>query len=136
MVGNGSLYTKCKKLIKHLSLDSNITLFGFQKNPYYFIKKSKMLCITSKNEGYSLVALEAIALSKPVISFDVGELSNIIDETCGVLNNDDEFLANEIINLLKNEDLLFSKSIGAQTKAYSIENYDIYADTLLKTYGN
>lgn len=136
MVGGGSLYEECQIYIDELSLSSNITLLGFQENPYRYIQGSKMLCITSRNEGYSLVALEAIALSKPVISFDVGEVANIIDESCGVVNNDEEVIISSIISLLEDSQSLMRKSQNAFIKSEKIKNYDEYRKVMLDIYQN
>jgi len=41
-----------------------------------------LLCITSRAEGLPLVALEAMAASVPVASFDVGAMSQLINHRC------------------------------------------------------
>lgn len=78
MVGSGELEEECMILIRKKKLDNNIKLMGFQKNPYIFMKNTKVLLVPSLWEGFGLVALEAMILGTPVISTPVGGLKRII----------------------------------------------------------
>ncbi|GAF23683.1 hypothetical protein JCM19047_3522 [Bacillus sp. JCM 19047] len=59
MIGDGDLRNECENEIKQLKLANNIDLLGFLENPYCIIKNSKMMILTSKWEGFGLVAVEA-----------------------------------------------------------------------------
>lgn len=86
MLGTGDLMTECESMIEELGLQENINIQGFQSNPYVFIKKAKVMCITSRWEGYGLVALEANILGIPVLSTRNAGCSEIFgdvaDELC------------------------------------------------------
>jgi len=54
----------------NFSLDFDIYFLGFQKNPYKFIKKSKIFVLSSLWEGFSNVLIESLACETPIISTD------------------------------------------------------------------
>ncbi len=134
MVGDGELREKCKESIEKLGLIDNIKMLGFKKNPYEFMAKSKVFCLTSLWEGFGLVAIEALALGMPAIVSNVGGLVNIVDDKCGKLCcNDDEFVK-EIISLLTNENNYLDKANNAIEKANKLNNYKNYMNKLKKIY--
>ena len=60
------------------SISDNVELLGPVKsmNPHW--SKISLLCITSREEGLPLVAIEAIVRGIPVISFDIGGISSVV----------------------------------------------------------
>ena len=78
--GEGSEYNNLLKLVKEKSLDNKISFHKFLP-PNKILKeyvKSKVLIVSSRNEGGPRVALEALALNTPVLSTDVGHMSKIL----------------------------------------------------------
>lgn len=57
---------------------SNVTLEGHvtSMNPHW--SKISLLCITSRQEGLPLVAIEALVRGIPVISFDIGGIASVV----------------------------------------------------------
>ncbi len=93
MLGIGELETECKILIKKLNLEDNILLKGFKKNPYPYIKNSKLLCMVSRWEGFGLVLLEANILGIPVLSSRTAGAEEVLGEKSKELcETDQEFL--------------------------------------------
>lgn len=134
IIGDGSLKEECKKKIELLNLSNNIKMLGFLNNPYSILKNAKILCITSRWEGFGLVAVEALTLGKPVVANNVGGLPQIVDDTCGKLcNNNDEF-CEEIIHLINNSEYYNQKSKGAVDKAKQLDNTDLYMNKLFDIY--
>ena len=87
--------------------DIQTCMIGFQKNPYPYIKNAKLLCITSRWEGFGLVAIEANMLGVPVLSTDNAGCSEILgEEAPEICRSDEEFL--EKIWLLKHSDEEYS----------------------------
>lgn len=136
MVGNGDLYDECQKMVIENELSQNIDLVGFKKNRFDYIQSSKVMCITSKWEGFGLMAIEGLALKKPIASSTVGGLDKIITDNCGkrCMNNDDYVC--EIYKLLTNKEYYLQKSKGALDRAKEIENVDAYMNRLKEIYMN
>ncbi|MGG3192386.1 glycosyltransferase [Priestia aryabhattai] len=136
IVGQGYLESDCKSLINRLELNDSIDLKGFLSNPYPLLSNSKILCITSKWEGFGLVAMEAMTLGCPVICTPVGGLPMLVNEYCGSMCEKDEEFVIELQKLLGDKQVLREKSQGAIKQAYNLENIDIYKQTLDNIYKN
>lgn len=77
--------------LRKVALDNNVLeyvhFFGFDTNPYKYLKKAKFLVLSSLNEGMPNVILESLACQTPVIAFDCpsGPREMIIDKQNGLL---------------------------------------------------
>lgn len=58
------------KLIKKLDLSENVTLGGWEKNPYPFIKQSDIYVLSSIREGFPNALVEGMICGKPIVSTD------------------------------------------------------------------
>lgn len=103
LIGDGPLRSKIENLTRALRLEQHITFYGFVNNPLDFIKSSDLLVLPSKIEGLPGVLLEAMYCKTPVIAYNVGGISEIVNKTTGSLiekDNETEF-AKAIIKNLK-----------------------------------
>lgn len=82
-LGDGVLRPQFEQLVEQLQLKEKIHFYGFQSNPYPFMKKAHFLVLCSKNEGYPTVLTETLACETPVISFDCASGPNEIIEHNG-----------------------------------------------------
>ncbi|MCW5730783.1 MAG: glycosyltransferase [Alphaproteobacteria bacterium] len=57
-------------LAGELGLGDDLTLIGFQSNPYRFMARASMLVSSSRMEGLSNVVLESLACGTPVVGTD------------------------------------------------------------------
>ena len=126
ILGQGELKEKLEKEIKELKLENNISLMGFKKNPYIYMKKAELFVLSSFYEGMSNVILEAMCCGLPIISTDCKtgtreiiapnsnlyiENTEITKEEYGILvpvmKNElyENYLAEAIIEILKNKEL-------------------------------
>ena len=136
IVGDGELRTICENYILEHDLKNNVYLKGFQKNRFDFINNSKIMCITSQWEGFGLMAIESLALGKPVLSTPVGGLVDIVDNKVGkICLNDDDYII-ELEKLLNNQEYYNEKHINALIKAKKIENINEYIRELKKIYNS
>jgi len=134
MVGDGPLMRTCEELVKELKLENNITLVGYQTNPYPYLKNTKMLLVTSSYEAYPLVVLESFALGKPVLATPVGGLVDNIDQSCGFLCSTDEEFVEKIIHLLNDIAFHHYLSDGAIKRSGIINNKDLYIREIKEIY--
>lgn len=137
MIGNGEMYELVKQKIKELNLEDTVSMLGFISNPYGVLRNSKILCMPSSWEGFGLVAIEALALGKPVVAADVGGLPGIINSESGKLCNATEEYVDEICSLLSNKHYYETKSLNALKQSEKLDNsYQYFADliTIYLTY--
>lgn len=71
---------KLKKEIKKLNLEKSVKVKGSILNPEKYIDACNLLTLHSRSECFPTVVLEAIYAGKPVISSNVGGISEIINE--------------------------------------------------------
>lgn len=94
-LGDGSQLKECKSLTKSLGLEDQIIFKGYITNPKEYIKNAQFLVVCSKYEGFPMVILESIALSTPVLSFDLESGPNeiIVSGENGMLVENQNFSA-------------------------------------------
>jgi glycosyltransferase involved in cell wall biosynthesis len=117
MVGDGDLRGECEGKIKHLQLEKNIKIMGFLSNPFGVMNNSKLLVMTSKWEGFGLVAVESMIMGKPVVASSVGGLKSIINKDCGKLCETDEEFVSCIMQLLEDQSYYQLLSYNANKSA-------------------
>ena len=105
LVGDGSLRTELEEMVMDQELN-NIVFLGPLKHREMpeILNCADLFVLASASEGTSLAVLEAIACGVPVISFDVGDMGEVIKEgRNGYLVSDrsDSALANAIIRGLE-----------------------------------
>lgn len=133
MIGDGKLYAKCEKKIEKMGLGNNIKLLGFQENPYGLMKQCRLLCITSKREGFGLVASEAKALATPILLPPVGGLVELFEIGAEEYCRSDEEFAEKIKLLLNNCNYEIWKE-RAKQNSLTIDNIESYMNTMENVY--
>jgi glycosyltransferase involved in cell wall biosynthesis len=68
IIGKGNEINNIRNYIKKNKLIKYVKYLGYKKNPYPYIKKSKIFILSSLYEGLPNVLLESIALKTSVIS--------------------------------------------------------------------
>ena len=108
IVGGGPLRSKYEEYIEKNKLESTVILWGFQSNPYKYIKEADLFVCSSIAEGYSTVITESVVLKTPVISVDVAGAREPKDfSRCyRVVDNNEESLYEEIKEILLNKEEL------------------------------
>jgi glycosyltransferase involved in cell wall biosynthesis len=132
MNSNHKLVLLCKnrnkavKSAKKFGIMDRVIIPGFQKNPYPWIKKAKLLVLSSDYEGLPTVLIESLAVKTPVVSTNcnygpneimTGELASYL-----VPIRDPESLAIKIDNALNNYPNLDNLKILDQVLSSTVAN--------------
>lgn len=70
IIGDGFLKNELENQITELSLKDKVFLLGSKSNPYKYLSQADCFLLTSNNEGFPNVILEALACQLPIISTD------------------------------------------------------------------
>ena len=127
--GDGVEFNNVKKKIENYNLCRNIILCGRVSDLEKKYREAAMYVMTSRNEGFGLVLLEAKNNNLPTISFDVpyGPRTIIEDNISGFLIRpfDINDMASKINLLIEDESLRFSFAKNAKNNMnkFSVDNY-------------
>ena len=117
IIGDGETHEKLENYCNQLQLDfcnftnqptkKTITFTSWITNVDSPLAGCDIVCMTSFNEGTPVSLIEAQAACKPVISTDVGGVSDILSMDCGYLiekENESNFL-NKLLKLIEDNEL-------------------------------
>ena len=136
IIGEGYLKREIEKKIIDLSLANNVTVHGEKNNPGSYIKNADMLVLPSLVEGLPGVILEAMNQKTYVIAYDVGGISEIINENTGFLiDQNDKLKFVEAMNIAA-EDKDRAKLLEAKRLVDSTFKNEILANKFVTTYKN
>ena len=101
-IGDGELRNRVQKRAKQMQLDHSITFHGFVSNPLTYIKGADVLILPSVIEGLPGVLLEAMYCKTPVVAYDVGGISEIVNHRTGRLipKHNEEAFADATLEVL------------------------------------
>ena len=98
-IGRGPKLEEAKQLVRKLNLTKKVHFLGFKKNPFPYVRKSRLMILCSDFEGLGMVILESICLKTPVISSDCPSGPSEILPIENLFQKDSE---EEFTELLKN----------------------------------
>lgn len=135
IVGTGEMDDEIRSRAKSLNLSDNVFFLGFQSNPTKMLHDSKVMLMTSLWEGTPMCALEAQALGVPIVSTPVDGLKDIVvNSETGYLCDDNNCLANEIIDLIDNPNKRLEISNNEIAFSIKYNNLDNYRKQILSEY--
>lgn len=137
IAGDGSLKEELVELSKKYKL--NIEFLGYIKNLHELYLKSKILCLTSEQEGLPVVLLESIIYNCIRISSDyIGVDELIIDNYNGLIFKKGDYLdlANKIDFIQENEQLCHNLTLNARKILNNFDKKNIFKkwDIIIKKY--
>jgi len=131
ILGEGRLESSLKKLVNDLELTEKVLFKGFDNNPYRYMKNCKLFVLSSLNEGFPLVLLEAMASGAAVLSSDcVSGPREIISPTSPLTSELDYGTSFEYGYLYSNQGS--DESFNAQELSESDKRLAIAIDMALK----
>ncbi len=128
--GEGPLENELRKLIDINKLEKIIFLNKFTKDIEQKYLESSIFVLSSRNEGFGLVILEAMSAGLPVVSFDCpwGPREMIEDSKNGFLIEcyDTDKMSEKIIALIESKDLRRKLSIETQNIVNKFSNSHVF----------
>lgn len=79
VVGDGPMRAELGRFAEHLGVADRTTFQPAVDNPYPLMRRADVLALTSREEGFGLVALEAGALGVPFVGTAVGGLAELCE---------------------------------------------------------
>ena len=137
LVGEGPDKEKLQQQAFNLGIEDHIEFLGFQKDPFQFIKAADVVIIPSLHESFGLVYIEAMALQKAIISFDIPIATEILQHKKSALvvpKGDTELLAKSITNILSSSLLGTSLGQAAATDYRRFFTEEVMVDDMAKLY--
>ena len=95
VLGEGPERNRLQEYIQQNELERNITLLGYQLNPYKYVAKCDLFVCASLAEGFSTAATEALILGIPVCTVEVSGMKEMLGENNEyglVVDNNEEAL--------------------------------------------
>ena len=124
IVGDGTLKNDFLHYIDENDLVNEVTLLGYDTNPYKYLSKSDLFVCSSQTEGFSTAATEALIVGTPVCTVDVSGMKEMLGDNneYGVITeNSEEALYAGIKQLLEDSDLLEEYRKRAQKRGERFE---------------
>jgi glycosyltransferase involved in cell wall biosynthesis len=123
IAGDGDLTKTCETKIEEKNLP--VRLLGMQTNIELVLSAADVVLLTSDNEGTPLSLIQAGMAGLPVISTDVGSVSEIVlDEVTGIVTSCRvEDLVTALERLSSDENLRFA--MGSQGREFTLKNFGV-----------
>ena len=126
ILGDGTDKNKLDQMIFDMQLEENVSLLGFKDNPYPYIKAADAFVISSRSEGFSTVATEALILNKPILTTNCAGMKELFDNyDCGfICENSEDELYKMLKYFLQNFDQLndFKQALKQRSNYFKLEN--------------
>jgi len=125
IVGSGPMENELQELIEKERYH-NVSLLGFQANPYPYIKNADLLVCSSYSEAYPLVIGESFALGTPVLGTRCSGVCEWMeqDQSGLIVENSEEALYDGIKLLSENQAIYqdYQKRAAEKQKTLNFEN--------------
>lgn len=126
IVGDGQEKASLEEQIEASGLESFVKLWGFQSNPYPYMKAADFLVVPSRFEGFSTVVTESLILGKTVVTTPCsGMREQLGDSEYGLITEDSaEGIWSGIRKMLDTPQLLeyYTAAAGQRGKDFTKKN--------------
>ena len=108
IIGDGEQRQMLETYIKENDLTDSVKMFGFQENPYPFMKAADLLVCSSIYEGFSTYITEGLILGKPIVTTECSGMRELLgDSEYGIITeNSEDALYEGIKRIMTDEELL------------------------------
>jgi glycosyltransferase involved in cell wall biosynthesis len=129
-------YEALKQLAKESGIGQQLVFGGFHHNVPAMMNSLDLLLHPVANEPFGRVIIEAMAASKPVVSFNSGGAAEIVDASCGCLS--DELTASGLAQclsaLIADPSVIRQKGLAAKTRVNTTFDLTAYITRLVQIY--
>ena len=129
------LYAEQIKKIKDLNYEHSFHFPGFCEDVSYFYAGSDLFFLSSREDPFPTVVMEAMEVGLPVIGFkDAGGFSELLEDGKGILVDKLNVTqaADAIINLYEDKELYITMSIASKNEIQNRYNFSNYVTKLLE----
>jgi glycosyltransferase involved in cell wall biosynthesis len=136
LVGQGPQEHVLRARVDELGIASRVVFAGFQRDAHVYVGGFDVAAVPSIEEGFGLVALEALALGVPVVASRVGGLPDVVvDGVTGLLVEParPDALGDALLRLLGDAELRAHMGESARTDVQRF-SLDVYAGRLTQLY--
>lgn len=112
--------------VRRLKLEDCVHFTGHRENPRDYFAAFDLFALTSREDPYPLVVLEAAALGLPILGFEQsGGIGEFIENDAGFLAPylDTKAMAKHAVELLTNENL--RRALGARAREKAAQRHDV-----------
>ena len=125
ILGDGEQRQAIEQYIRDHGLTDTVRLFGFQNNPYPYMKAADLIVCSSNYEGFSTVITESAILGKAIVTTDCSGMREILgDSEYGLIteNSDEAFYAG-VKTMLTNSELRkeYAEKAAIRGQRFSME---------------
>jgi N-acetyl-alpha-D-glucosaminyl L-malate synthase BshA len=90
LVGDGPLMPAVRAILACDSAAANVRFFGFRRQVQPILADADLLLLTSREESFSMAALEAAACAVPAVAPNVGGLPEVVGDGGVLYDSDDD----------------------------------------------
>jgi len=126
LLGDGKNQELYKEIARNLGIDKSVIFKNFVENPFPYFRNALFLVLSSKNEGFGNVIVEALSTGTPAVAFDcfAGPNEIILNEHNGLLVENQNFdKLTEAMNRMVNDAKLHE--ICKQNAIQTVQKFDI-----------
>ncbi len=110
ILGQGPDKVAITEKINKLNLKKKVILLGYKKNPFNYLKKSKLLILSSRWEGYPNVLVQGMTLNKKIIATDCfGSSKEVLGNSGTIFKTKNPILFAEGINQIYKSKKILNK---------------------------
>jgi glycosyltransferase involved in cell wall biosynthesis len=112
--------------IRQVGLSEKVRLTGAVSNSADYLSAADVFVLTSRQDSYPLVCLEAAALGKPIVCFsDAGGMPEFVEEDCGFVTPylDITAMADRVVSLLDSQE--YRARMGAAARSKVVQRHDV-----------
>jgi N-acetyl-alpha-D-glucosaminyl L-malate synthase BshA len=124
LAGDGPERYSVEKLARDLGICDRVIFLGKVRDTAHVLEIADLFLLPSETESFGLAALEAMAVSVPVISSNTGGIPEVnMHGVTGYLSNvgDVEDMANNALKILKDDEILNVFKVNALKRAHDFD---------------